>query len=234
MHRRSGRNLSGDGGSDGLRHIATEGHGRETPSWCLPRDSSGEHGMSTEVHTEISAEELARTFEEPVADVDLKHYAVEDWAALALFWLMAFAVILQFFTRYVLNDSLAWTEEIATYCLVAVVFVGSSMCVRLGRHIQVDLIFRYLPAGVARVLATAIDVIRTVFFAYAAYLVWAFMAIVEGETMTTIMLPKNLIYGCVFVGFILMFLRSLQVLVENWRRGYSMLERPEAFDTVSI
>ena len=30
---------------------------------------------------------------------------------------MAFAVFLQFFTRYVLNDSLAWTEEIATYCL---------------------------------------------------------------------------------------------------------------------
>ena len=59
-------------------------------------------------------------------------------------WTTAFAVFLQFM-RYVLNDSLAWTEEIATYCLVAVVFVGSAMCVRLGRHIQVDLIFRYLP-----------------------------------------------------------------------------------------
>ena len=109
---------------------------------------------------------------------------------------MAFAVFLQFFTRYVLNDSLAWTEEIATYCLVAVVFVGSAMCVRLGRHIQVDLIFRYLPARVARVLATIIDAIRTVFFAYAAYLVWEFMKIVEGETMTTIMLPKNWSMAC--------------------------------------
>ena len=75
-----------------------------------------------------------------------------------MFWLMALAVFLQFFTRYVLNDSLAWTEEIATYCLVAVVFVGSSMCVRLGRHIQVDFLFRYLPPRAARVLATAIDV----------------------------------------------------------------------------
>src|SRR5687767_8438943 len=186
--------------------------------------------MKPEVHTEITAEELAHAFEEPVADVDLTHYAIEDWVTLAIFWLMAFAVFLQFFTRYVLNDSLAWTEEIATYCLVAVVFIGSAMCVRLGRHIHVDLLFRYLSPGLARGIATAIDALRTAFFAYAAYLVWRFMEIVEGETMTTIMLPKNLIYGCVFVGFILMFIRSVQVSFENWRRGYSILERPEAFD----
>lgn len=183
-----------------------------------------------EVHSQISGDELARTFDEPAPEVDLRHYAVEDWACLALFWLMGGAVILQFVTRYVLNNSLAWTEEIATYFLVAVVFVGSAMCVRLGRHIHVDFLFRYLPARVARVLATLIDAVRTVFFAYVAVLVWRFMEIVEGETMTTIALPKNLIYGCVFVAFVLMFLRSVQVSVQNWRRGYSILERPEAFD----
>jgi TRAP-type C4-dicarboxylate transport system permease small subunit len=188
------------------------------------------NALTTEVHTAVTAEELAHTFEEAAAEIELRHYAFEDWASLALFWVMAGAVFLQFFTRYVLNDSLAWTEEIATYCLVAVVFVGSAMCVRLGRHIHVDLLFRYLPSGVARVLATSVDALRTAFFAYGAYLVWRFMEIVEGETMTTVMLPKNIIYGCVFVGFILMFARSVQVSVENWRRGYSILEKPEAFD----
>jgi TRAP-type C4-dicarboxylate transport system permease small subunit len=188
----------------------------------------------TEVHSQITAEEIARTFEEPAPEIDVRQYALEDWACLAIFWVMAGAVILQFFTRYVLNDSLAWTEEIATYCLVAVVFVGSAMCVRMGRHIHVDFLFRYLPAGLARVLATSIDALRTAFFAYTAYLVWRFMEIVEGETMTTITLPKNLIYGCVFVGFILMFVRSVQVSIENWRRGYSILEKPEAFDAAPI
>ena len=186
--------------------------------------------MSTEIHTEISAEELTHAFEEPTPEIDLSQYAIEDWASLALFWLMGLAVFLQFFTRYVLNDSLAWTEEIATYCLVAVVFVGSSMCVRLGRHIQVDFLYRYLPPAAARILSTGVDIVRTGFFAYAAYLVWRFMEVVEGETMTTIMLPKNWVYGCVFVAFILMFIRSVQVSIENWRRGYSVLERPEAFE----
>jgi TRAP-type C4-dicarboxylate transport system permease small subunit len=189
---------------------------------------------TSEVHTPITAEELAHTFEEQHPEIDLRAYGFEDWVAFTIFWLMCLAVFLQFFTRYVLNDSFAWTEEIATYCLVAIVFIGAAMCVRLGRHIHVDFLFRYLPTGLARAVATAIDVIRTLFFAYGAYLVWQFMSLIEGETMTTVNLPKNLVYGAVCIGFLLMFVRSVQVSVENWRRGYSILERPEHFDAAPI
>ena len=186
----------------------------------------------TEVHTQVTAEELARTFEEAGPEVDLKAYAFEDWIAFALFWAMSLSVFLQFFTRYVMNDSFAWTEEIATYCNVALVFVGSAMCVRLNRHIQVDFLYRYLPHGAARVLATLIDLIRIVFFAYVAVLVWRFMGIVDDEEMTTLHIQKNVFYGFVFIGFILMFGRSIQVAIQNWQRGFSVLERPEAFEPV--
>ena len=33
-----------------------------------------------------------------------------------------------------------------------------------------------------------------------------------------------------YFGFALMFARSVQVALENWRQGYSILERPGAFD----
>ena len=187
-----------------------------------------------EVHTQITGEELAHTFEEQAPEVNLRVYAIEDWVTFVIFWLMCLAVFLQFFTRYVLNNSFAWTEEIATNCLVAIVFIGAAMCVRLGRHIHVDFLFRYLPTGVARVLATAIDAVRTLFFAYAAWLVWSFMGLIEGETMTTIDLPKNLVYGAVCAGFVLMFVRSIQVSFRDWRRGYSILERPEHFDAAPV
>jgi TRAP-type C4-dicarboxylate transport system permease small subunit len=185
-----------------------------------------------EVHTPVTAEELAQTFDEAPLEVDLSVHGVEDWFAFVIFWVMTLAVFLQFFTRYVLNDSFAWTEEIATYCNVALVFVGSAMCVRLNRHIQVDFLYRYLPRGIGRALATLVDLTRIAFFAYAAVLVWRFMDIISGEEMTTIHLPKNLIYGCVFFGFVAMLLRSVQVAWSNWRRGYSVLERPEAFEPV--
>ena len=187
--------------------------------------------MTPEVHTQVTAEELAQTFEESGhVPVDLSDYAFEDWLALGLFWAMCLAVFVQFFTRYVLNDSFAWTEEIASNLNVALVFVGSAMCVRLSRHIQVDFLYRYLPYRAGRVLATGVDLVRVAFFAYGAVLIWRFMDIVADEQMTTIPLRKNLAYAFVFVGFVLMFFRSVLVAVANWRRGYSVLERPEAFD----
>ena len=188
--------------------------------------------MSTaEVHRQITGDEIAQTFEEEaVPKVDLGIYAFEDWVALVIFWVMALAVFLQFFTRYVLNDSYAWTEEIATYCLIGVVFIGSSMCVRLSRHIQVDLIYRYLPQIVARALSTAIDLIRIAFFGYAIKLVWVYIQIIGDENMTTINFPKNYVYYAVLLGFVLMFVRSVQVAVQHLRQGYSILERPGAYD----
>lgn len=188
--------------------------------------------MSTaEVHRQITEDEIAHTFEEEATPkVDLGIYAFEDWVALAIFWVMALAVFLQFFTRYVLNDSYAWTEEIATYCLIGVVFIGASMCVRLSRHIQVDLVYRYLPHVVARALSTVIDLIRIAFFGYAIKLVWVYIQIIGDESMTTINFPKNYVYYAVLLGFVLMFARSLQVALQHLRQGYSILERPGAYD----
>lgn len=185
---------------------------------------------SPEVHTPISTEEIARTFDEVTAPVDLSHHAIEDWVTLAIFWMMCAAVFAQFFTRYVLNNSFAWTEEVAVVCLVTVVFLGSVMCVRTCRHIQVDFIYRLLPLRPARVLATMVDVVTIACFAYLAWLVWRYASIIIDERMTTIDVSKTPFFMTIFAAFVLMALRALQVMLANLRRGYSALEKPEAFD----
>ena len=183
-----------------------------------------------EVHTQVTSEEIARTFDEVEVPIDLSGHGPEDWLTLAVFWLMCGAVFVQFFTRYVLNDSYSWTEEIAVYCLVAVVFMGSAMCVRLSRHIHVDFLYRYLPQPVGRVLALLVDLTRIVIFSYLAVLVWRYSSVISDEKMTTIDFPKMPVFMLVFAAFVLMALRSAQVAWVNWRRGYSILERPGAFD----
>ena len=84
--------------------------------------------------------------------VDLSGTIAEDWAAFGLFWVLALTVFYQFFTRYALNDSASWTEEIARYLLIGVVFVGAAIDVRKNNHIQVDFFYRFMPRG-ARPLA---------------------------------------------------------------------------------
>ena len=48
--------------------------------------------------------------------------------------------------------------------------------------------------------------------------------------MTTIDFPKMPFFMLVFAAFVLMALRAIQVAIANCRRGYSVLERPGAFD----
>ena len=60
------------------------------------------------------------------------------------------------------------------------------------------------------------------------------MSLIADETMTTVDLPKSIVFYAVVLG-LRADVRALRSgrLVENWRRGYSVLERPEAFDTSS-
>ena len=77
-------------------------------------------------------------------------YHPEDWIAIILFWTLAFIVFLQFFTRYFLNDSLSWTEEIARYGLMWVVFIGGAVVTRKNSHIAVELLSNVMKPGPLR------------------------------------------------------------------------------------
>src|SRR5439155_1378732 len=109
------------------------------------------------------------------APIDLSHYSIEAWIAFAFFWVLAADIFYQFFTRYALNSSASWTEEIARYLLICVVFIALAWAVRDNRHIHVDIVYRLLPAPVCRGLATLVDVLRIAFFAYAVLLTWQMM-----------------------------------------------------------
>jgi TRAP-type transport system small permease protein len=171
-------------------------------------------GKDAEFHIEDEAVELAGT-------------SPEGWAALVLFWVLAGTVFYQFVTRYVMNDSAAWTEEIARYLLIAVVFVGSAIGVAKNNHIQVDLLYRLVPPRVGRVMATVVDALRIVFFVAAIGLTLQMMAKMGNYRMTVVDAPMNIVYGVCAAGFAAMLYRAVQVAITHWRQRWSVLERPE-------
>jgi len=168
------------------------------------------------------------------APIDLSEYLFEDWISLAFFWLLGACVFYQFFTRYALNDSASWTEEIARYLLIATVFVGIAASVRRTRHIHVDFLYRLVPPWAGRALSTVVDVVRIGFFAIATFLTIQMMQRMGSLQMTIVDLPMNIVYGVCAFGFLCATWRSIQVAVENWKRGFSVLERPEHMIEESI
>jgi TRAP-type C4-dicarboxylate transport system permease small subunit len=181
-----------------------------------PASKANEHVLDADGHFHVED-----------APIDLGQYLIEDWASLAFFWLLGLNVFYQFFTRYVLNDSAAWTEEIARYLLICTVFMGVAASVRRTRHIHVDFLYRLIPAKAGRALSTLVDIGRIAFFVTAVALTIQMMTRMGSLQMTIIDLPMNIIYGICAIGFAAAAFRSVQVLIENWRRGFSLLERPE-------
>ena len=179
-------------------------------------DNASEHVLSADGEFHVT--------DEPV---DLSAYHFEDWIAFGFFWMLAATVFYQFFTRYALNDSASWTEEIARYLLICVVFIGAAIGVRKNTHIQVDIFYRFMPALFARVLATLVDAVRVLFFGYAIYLTCALMMRIGKQPMAIIDWPIGLIYAVVMVGFALMGFRAVLAAIKHYRQGYSVLERPE-------
>jgi TRAP-type C4-dicarboxylate transport system permease small subunit len=160
---------------------------------------------------------------------DLRSHGPEDWAGLVLLWVTGALVFLQFFSRYVLNDSASWTEEVARYLLIALTFIGAAGAVRRGTHIRVELLEALLPGRAKRVLQAVLDAGRLAF--------WVFGAVVGLDlaermgTMPMDSLDATLawVYWPVCAGFALMAFREVGWIWRRWRRG----DAPEAQQVVA-
>lgn len=172
-------------------------------------------------------DQLAASFGDNDSSVDLSDTLPEAWLALLLFFALGLTVFYQFITRYVFNDSAAWTEEVARYLLIGTVFTGAVIGVTKNNHIQVDFFYRFMPHGLARGLSLCIDLLRIGFLASASVLTGMLMQKMGSYQMTVVDLPMNLVYGVVLLAFVLMTLRSVGVFTRHWRQGHSVLERPE-------
>jgi TRAP-type C4-dicarboxylate transport system permease small subunit len=161
-----------------------------------------------------------RLIEAEDAEVIIEHYP-EDWLAFVIFWSLAFIVFLQFFTRYVLNDSLAWTEEIARYGLMWVVFIGGAMVTRRNTHIAVELLSNVMKPGPLRsVLLAFVDFVKLAFLGLLAFVSWTITARMHFQRMTVFDLPMSYVYAGVALGCFLMFIRQALNVWRNARLGW--------------
>jgi len=166
-------------------------------------------------------------FPEDDAPVDLGDVRPEDTVALLLFWVLAGVVFLQFFSRYVMNDSIGWTEEIARYLLIGVTFTGAALAARKNSHIAVEFFYRYLPGAWGRACSTLVDLLSLGFFGAAAWIT-AKLALKTNQKMAFVTLGKDVIYWVVCAAFVAMTLYALRVAWRHWRQGYSPLTRAGA------
>ena len=135
---------------------------------------------------------------EEISD-DISDVKAIDLPALITFLALFAIVALQFFTRYVLNDSLGWTEEIARYFLILLGFSGAITCARKNSHIHLEFLYHYMPLHWIKPLTLITLLIAAGFWGYLSWL-GVELAGNTRSNMVSIAMPKSYLYYAVAVG----------------------------------
>lgn len=140
------------------------------------------------------------------------------WAATVFFVLFCIAILLQVFTRYVLNNPLPWSEEAARYLSMWAMFLGAVTVTSRRGHLCVDLVDHYLDRASKRlriVYTTVIDLV--VALALPGLIYGSFFMARDrwGVRLVTLPLPHGLAFLSLAVSSVLMLLYSVDHIVTD-------------------
>jgi TRAP-type C4-dicarboxylate transport system permease small subunit len=149
------------------------------------------------------------------AEIKGSDYRIEDYLSLAILWVLISLVMLQVISRYVFNSSFIWSEELARYHFILLTFIGASMVVRRGSLIKIEFFISFLPLKFNFILARVVNVIEIIFLAMATCLAWQMFWFMCNKKMVSIEVSMGFLYGGIFIGFILITFRTLQLFIRH-------------------
>jgi len=103
-------------------------------------------------------------------------------------------MFIQVVFRYLLNNSLSWSEEITRYLFVWLVFLGSALCIRDRLHIGVDFLHSKLTTKGRLILEKLNLILISAFNLTIAITGWMWVIETHGSISPAIGLPLNLVF----------------------------------------
>jgi C4-dicarboxylate transporter, DctQ subunit len=154
---------------------------------------------------------------------DLKRKAdiLEDVAVSLLVATTVIVLFIQIISRYVFDHSFAWTEELARFSFIWMVYLSSSLAVREGTHVRVTAQFLILPKKIRKhsfILADSMWFFLNVIIIVEGLKLFSQM--IEFPYMSAV-LGINLawIYLIVPLTFTLQFIRMVEIYYLFFRHG---------------
>ena len=137
------------------------------------------------------------------------------WGVILLVATITVIVALGVFFRFVLNNSLPWTEEVAKFVMVWLAFIGAPVVLREGGHIAIDIVPTRLPAPLGIIAMMLIQLIVMVVLAVLVFQGWALAWNALPQLATTVDVSLFYIFLAVPIGSALMLAVSLELLLRQ-------------------
>lgn len=117
---------------------------------------------------------------------------------------------LQVFNRFVLNQSLSWSEEFMVYANVWIVFLAIPVAYNRGSHIGMNLLAKKMPARAQFGLALAVDLLWLVLAIVIVIYARVVMEVASNQTSPAMGLRIDRVYLSLVVGWSYMALLALR------------------------
>jgi TRAP-type C4-dicarboxylate transport system permease small subunit len=148
----------------------------------------------------------------------LNRYAEES---MMVFLLSVMVVIItaQVGMRFILGSSIGWSEELARYCFIWLVFIGISYGVKKQRHIRIDAVLRLLHIKQQLKLEMIVNVL---FLLFAIFLLIyggkiSTQILMWGQRSPALQVNMGLVYMAAPVAMLLTSLRLTQQLLLQFK-----------------
>ncbi len=130
--------------------------------------------------------------------------------------IIIFVISLQIILR-LFENSISWSEELARYLFVWVIYLSISYAIRDDRHIRIEAGIKLLPPVGQLICLTIADII---FLGYSVLVVYYGTSIIErslelGQISSGLEVPVALLYASIVLGGILNVIRLIMKVIQR-------------------
>lgn len=136
-----------------------------------------------------------------------------------IFLLMVIVGGMQVFNRFVLNQSLSWSEEFQKFAHIWVVFLAIPLGYSRNTHIGMEIFAAKLPSGLRRGLGFFIDILWLGFSFALAFYTWKIMQVTKTQSSPGLDIRMDLVYLGLFIGAIYLVIMSTRKLAGRFASG---------------
>ncbi len=144
---------------------------------------------------------------------------VEDVVTIVVSVFLVIVVFFQVFFRYALNSPLAWSEELARFTFVWLVFISAAVVARDDSHMSMNFLVNLMPQKMRVIIDILSKLLISIFMAITMWQTILIMRITASQTSPSLHIPMSLVYFSLFVGFALMLLDYATRIILRRREG---------------
>nr|NJM04569.1 TRAP transporter small permease [Desulfobacula sp.] len=144
---------------------------------------------------------------------------IEEWTLFGIVMAALISLFANVVLRYGFNYTLAWSEELGRIVMIYTTFVGTSLSIKKGAMIRIDALVQIFPK-----LKPGLSVYSNLLILFFAWMMvyygykMTLMQYTTHQSTIIMQIPLVIVYAIMPVMGIMVFIRTIQVLIQDIKR----------------